>query len=312
MSATVSIIIPAYNADKYLEECLESVKNQTSDDFEALIIDDGSEDETASIARKYQTRDSRFRLISQPNGGVSRARNVGIEESKGEYLTFLDADDRLHPRAIQSMLESMTRQKADVCIAAFSDVEKVVRNVSKSETYSYPQAMKAALYQKRLLNSPWGMMIKRNVLKAQRFREGIRYEDLDAFYRFYENAARIIYLPYPLYVYRKNPESFLHKWSDTRLDVLDVTDRMLAFFKQNYPELEMAAHDRRFSAHYNMLVLMMKNGVKNPEAQQRCMRVIREGRLRALKDPDVRLKNKIGALASFGGRGFLRILSFLQ
>lgn len=305
MKPIVSIIIPAYNAGKFLGECLNSVRTQTFPDFECLIVDDGSTDDTAAIACQYIEKDSRFKLLSQSNGGVSKARNLGIDKASGEFVSFVDADDLLHPEALKAMHDCLTRYGADVCITAFLEFENQITGEIKFpkalradvEIYDYESAMRVALYQKRIFNSPWGALMKRSLLhERNRFREGTRYEDLDAFYRFYEEAGKIVYLPFAYYYYRKNPDSFLNNWSTDRLDVLDVTDRMVEFFSANHPSLLKGAQDRRFSAHFNMLLLLKKYKVADKAAAERCRRVIRQGRLRAITDPRVRLKNKIGAL----------------
>lgn len=305
----ISVVVPAYNAGEFLEECLDSIMGQTFRDFEVIVIDDGSTDSTASIAASFAARDPRFRVISTDNGGVSRARNIGIREAAGSCISFADADDVMAPKALERMWEVMFEHAADVCVSAFQNFSdrdslckflKEEHEFTQTEIYVYQEAMKLALYQQKMMNSPWGILVRRSLLgEDKRYRESIRYEDLDAFYRFYEGAARIAYINEPLYYYRRNPNSFINTWSEARLDVLDVTDRIMEFMEERYPELVPAAQDRRFSAHYNMLVLMKKNGVKNPAALERCRRVIKEGRLRALKDPEVRLKNKLGALLSY-------------
>lgn len=316
----ISVIVPAYNAAAFLEQCLDSLSIQSLDDFEVLVVDDGSEDSTPSVVASYELIDDRFRLIRQQNRGVSGARNTGLDQAKGRFVTFVDADDALHPEALQAMYTALCDYDSRVCITSFvkfkgdwrSNGVRMPRSPGKPEIYSYTEAMKAALYQKRILSSPWGVMMERRLLGSDyRFREDTRYEDLDAFYRFYENAGKIVYLPFPYYLYRENPDGFIHRWSDARLDVLDVTDRLLAYIEKHYPDLKGAASDRRFSAHYNMLLLMMKYGMGAPEDQARCLRVIKEGRMRALFDPNVRFKNKMGAVASFGGRTFLKFISKL-
>lgn len=297
----VSVIIPAYNAEEFLEECLESIRVQSLTDFEAIIVNDGSTDDTAEIARCIAEADRRFSVMTVPNGGVSRARNIGMDMARGDYVTFVDADDVIHPDAFKTMLEACRALKAEVCITGFKKfkgrVPKFRKVSSRIEVYGYEDAMEAALYQRRILNSPWGVLMKRSFLDGnRRFREGTRYEDLDAFYRFYEGSSRVLFLPFPFYYYRNNPNSFINNWNESRLDVLDVTDRMLEFFRQHYPSLIQAAQDRRYSAHYNMLLLMKKYRVANTEAIEKCRKVVREGRLQALRNPKVRLKNKIGAL----------------
>lgn len=311
----LSLVIPAHNASEFLEECLQSVADQTFRDYEVIVVDDGSTDDTAAIVRRFADTDSRMRLLQSPRGGVSKARNLGIDQARGKFISFADADDALHPRAFEMMLKAMEETGAAVCITAFHHGARPRFSApsARREVYSYREAMKIALYQKKLLNAPWGMMMERRLLgDALRFREGSRYEDLDAFYRFYEKADRIAYLPFPFYFYRDNPRSFMNHWSDDRLDALDVTDRMVEFFRNRHPDLEKAALDRRFSAHFNMLLLMRKHGVENHAAKERCLTVIREGRTRALTDRDVRLKNKIGALASWGGAPIINLLSRLS
>lgn len=314
--ALISVIVPAYNAVKYLESCLDSIASQTFEDFEAIIVDDGSTDSTPAIADAFGRLDERFTLIRQDNGGVSKARNAGIDSARGKYITFVDADDALHPEALGAMYGALKEREAQVCICAFarfrsdwrSGEVRVPRHPGKAEEYDYPSAMEKALYQKRILNSPWGMMMEKRLLMPDiRFREGTRYEDLDAFYRFYENASRIVYLPYPYYFYREHSGSFIHTWSPERLDVLDVTDRMEEFFKRRYPSLERAAQDRRFSAHFNMLLLMLKNGTGSEQERRRCLDIIKGCRRRELADPKVRFKNKMGALLSYFGEGALKI-----
>lgn len=299
----ISVIVPAFNAGEFLEECLRSIAGQSFSDIEVIVVDDGSSDSTLSIAQSMARGDSRFQVLSVPNGGVSRARNLGVDRANGEFITFVDADDALHPDALRLMLKALRTSGADVCIAGFrkfrKEIPKPSRDSGKVRVFSYEEAMGKALYQELLLNSPWGAMIRRSILGDKRFREGVRYEDLDAFYRFYEGAGKIAYLPASLYFYRQNPGSFLAGWSEARLDVLDVTDRIADYMAAYHPGLLPAAQDRRFSAHFNMLVLMRKNGVNNLEAAERCRRVIREGRRRALADRRVRIKNKLGALISY-------------
>ena len=314
LKPAVSIIIPAYNAEKYIKECLDSVLAQTFRDFEALVVNDASTDSTPRIVARYAEKDSRIKLIgSRLNKGVSASRNKGASESKGEYLYFLDSDDLLLPIALESMMNALKCGEGEICITALGkgDSLKKIRPVQPQiRCLDYYTALKLSLYQKVKMNSAGGMLIKSSRFRnAGGFSENIRYEDLDAFYRFFEGARNIVYIRQPLYLYRQHASSFMNRWSAGRLDVLDVTDRMAAYFAERHPDLADAAQDRRFSAHFNMLVLMLKNEVDNPKAIARCMKVIKKGRLRALTDPNVRLKNKIGALASLGGIRFLKLLA---
>ena len=310
---SVGLVIPVYNGREYLEECLDSIANQTFGNFHAVVVDDGSTDGSLEIIEDYCRRDSRFTLISGPHRGVSAARNTGIDTIEEELIGFVDADDALQPNALELMVGIISETGADVCVCGFESGETFVRkdyHKSRPRLFEYEEAMRLALYQKIILNNPWGMLMRRRLLgNSVRFREGIRYEDLDAFYRFYSGASEIAWIPDRLYFYRQRHDSFLHRWSDSRLDVLDVTDRITHYMSEHHPRLVRAARDRKFSAHFNMLALMLSYGIDNSAAIDRCLSVIREERWRTITDPHVRLKNKLGVLASFGGMPLLRILA---
>lgn len=309
----MSLIVPMYNAAAYLRECLESIASQTFTDFQALLIDDESTDSTVAIAREFCKDDSRFTLVELSHRGVSAIRNYGIEHVDTPYIGFVDADDCLQPQAIERMLDALRQTGAEVCIGEFKkgdsfQLEQFSEPTTPS-TFDYENAIERALYQTLIMNSPCGILMETNLLHGdRRFREGIRYEDLDAFYRFYDGASKITYLPEQLYFYRQNPSSFMHCWDAKRLDVLDVTDRIVEYMRLRHPRLVKAAEDRRFSAHFNMLLLMMTYGVDNQDAIDRCWNVIKAGRLQALLDPKVRLKNKAGALLSYAGKRFIAIV----
>lgn len=311
----VSLVIPVLNAERFLSESLRSIASQTFADFEVIIVDDGSTDNSRQIATEVCQIDTRFTLINNAHGGVSQARNRGIDLAKGKYLGFVDADDCLYPDALSVLVKYLETSESDVCICGLdkaSEFEpKRIKNCNPL-VMDYSTAMKRALYQKLILNSPCGMLIKRELLGSNiRFREHIRYEDLDAFYRFYEGASKIAYLDTKLYFYRQNEGSFMHQWNQQRLDALDVTNRIVEYMSGRHPELLPAAIDRQFSAHFNILLLMLRNQVDNSEAIKRCLNVIRENRSRALSDPNVRLKNKIGAIISYGGINTLKLFAKL-
>lgn len=305
MNSQVSIIIPVYNGERYLEECLSSIEHQTHPDMQVIIVNDGSTDGSEEIANSFCRRDARFELINIANSGVSKARNVGIEKARGKYITFVDADDCLQPVAMERMIGLLEKRNAKVCICGFSKGEEFKAEEiaeRRPEEYSYAKAMKRALYQSRIMNSAWGSVFETSLLRPRvRFREGIRYEDLDAFYRFYEKADKILFINEALYFYREHKSSFTQLWSIERLDVLDVTDRMVEYFQERYPQLRRAASDRRFSAHFNILMLLLRNNITDKFALRRCYNVIKENRFKAILDPHVRLKNKLGAILSFGG-----------
>ncbi len=317
--ALVSVIIPVYNAEAYLYEALESVQIQSYPHFEAIMVDDGSTDSSADICRDFVRKDSRFRLFQQENMGLGGARNTGIEAAKGSYLSFLDADDSLYPQALELLMQAISNTGTSLVIGRIRNSispEKPTGS-GKYEVLDSDNAIIRVLYQKDMVNSVCGSLYATSLFHNNAsiwFSKGW-YEDLDIFYRLFEKARYVTRLDKEVYFYRDNPKSFINTWSIGRLDALDVTDRIVAHFRQrakyrpgkNSDSLLRAALDRRFSAHFNILLLMLRCGCLPKGQVDRCMRIIRQERRNELADPRVRVKNKLGALVSYGGLSTIKL-----
>lgn len=315
----ISIVVPAFNAERFLQHAVESVFAQTCQDWELILVDDGSTDTTPAMCDRMARTDGRIRVVHKPNGGLSDARNAGLDVASGEWISFLDADDALHPDALSLMLLTAAKENADIVCGGFhesagAEVPVKWRPRFSAETISGEEAVRRMLYQKGPDHSAWGKIYSRRVWGKARFRRGIWYEDLDLFYRLFLRSERVALCPRPLYLYRKNPDSFLHRFTPGRLDVLDVCDRMCAYMEKESLCLVRAAHDRRLSAAFNIFGLLAANRLLDDDgylqALKRCREIIRSGRRESLADPEVRLKNRIGILASYAG-GF-PLLAFLS
>ncbi len=313
----VSIIIPAYNVEKYLRECLDSALGQTFSDIEVIVIDDGSTDSTPEIIREYAARDPRLKALTRPNGGPSRARNAGLDVSRGEWIVFLDSDDVLAPTAVEKFV--CTAKKTDVLYVEGQWSEGTdsteIRHVGDpggdpvvydSETY-----IEKMLYQDGVTSSPCCKLFARFLFESLLFRPDVIYEDLDICYGLAEKAVNVAVIPDRLYFYRMNPVSLTHTFSPRRFDVLDVTRRIEKYIAANYPGLLPAARDRRLSAAFNMFGLIAaydRTGVYAAVAEE-CWGLITRYRRESLFNPRVRLKNKVGIAVSYIGRGLLSALS---
>lgn len=310
----VTVIVPVYNAELYLEECLDSIAAQTHTSLEVIMVNDGSNDSSADICRRFADRDRRFRLLDLPNRGVSAARNTGIDQARGSYISFIDADDIMHPDLIRRLTATAADTGADIVIAAhrFGYEPSFSDRGSRPEIFTPEQIAELGLYKRRKVTAVWAGIMHRDIFAGGlRFREGIRFEDLDIFYRILLAGKRIALIPDRLYFYRKNDASFLNTFSEGRFDALDVTDRMLGYMNGRSPRLRRAARDRRFGAHFNALLLLLEYNLHRPEIMKRCIGVIRAERWSEILNPKVKLKNRLGAIASFGGMRFLRFLNRL-
>lgn len=303
----VSVIIPAYNASEWLPAALGSLSAQTCPDWEAMVVDDGSTDSTAAAAQRLAAKDARIRLLRQANAGVSAARNAGIAASEGEYICFLDADDLLHPQALELALGALRDSGAPIAVVRESYGALPERFdapcAGEPQILSGLRAVEECLYRRKLEPSMHGALIDRRLFTADAlFRPGTRYEDLDLFYRLYEKADRIALLPQRLYFYRDHAASFIRTFSPSRLDVLEVTDRICTHYAGT--PLEAAARDRSLSAAFNLLTLLPAGHTAIAE----CRRRVRALRRRCFFNPRGRLLNKAAVLLTLPSTRLIRLL----
>lgn len=294
----VSIIVPVYNTEKYLRQCVESVLTQTYSDWELILVDDGSFDGSEIICDEYARSDSRIRAIHRPNGGLSVARNTGLDYAQGEWLSFLDSDDLLHPQFLETLLTAKDPE-ANIATCDFRNfcelpVLKPISNPKVTTTDSHT-FLKNLLYQTQSHHSMWGKIFNRDIFKTLRFTPGILYEDLDIIPTILLQPLRVSDIHAKLYLYRYVAGSLIHTFSYKRLVVLDITDRILARNLDN-EELSGAARSRRLAAHFNILFLMRANRFTDKPTRERCIKIITQDSPLEWRNPQARLKNRITAL----------------
>ena len=168
----ISVLVPAYNAEAFLEQCLESIVAQTYRYLEIIVVDDGSTDGTATISDRWAERDDRIRVIHQPNGGHSAARNTALDAMTGELVIMVDSDDVLHPQFTATLLELMQKHDADIAVGgytAFYGAEPDFKGHSGGNPRSYDQqqALLAVFYQQGLTHSPWGRLFKASLFDGE-------------------------------------------------------------------------------------------------------------------------------------------------
>lgn len=317
----ISIIVPVYNAEDFLEEAILSVFSQSYKDWELILVDDGSTDTSSIICDKAAMQSNKVRVVHKTNGGLSSARNAGIRIASGCYFTFLDADDILPRNSLLLMEQAAHDSEADVVcgrMSKFSSTEQLKKEVDieeekvythVTEVYSSEEAVEEILYQGKLDNSAWAKLYSRKLWENNSFRENTWYEDLDVFYHIFEEANKIVSIDGLVYFYRQHSASYLHNFNLRRADVLTVTERLTAYMSKHNRRMLPAAKSRQLSASFNILGLIAANGMDNDKEASniadRCWVKIKELRREVLRNPHVRLKNKIGIMVSylFGRKG---------
>ncbi|MBO5038380.1 MAG: glycosyltransferase [Alphaproteobacteria bacterium] len=231
----VSIIIPVYNVEKFLSFCLDSVMAQTFTDFEVLCIDDGSTDGSAKILEKYAKKDKRFKIIHQENSGVSKARNTGLREALGQYIYFLDSDDTIAPKLLETALYFMQQYQAEmVCF----DFQKVMENnfPYQAKEISIPE-IKAKYYVNPLAEcnhkfpaEVWTKLYDRHLLEKEKFIEHISFEDVPFTYSILARRPKIVMIDEKLYFYTLRHSS-LSKQEGKVSHILDYHTGVKALIK---------------------------------------------------------------------------------
>ena len=309
----ISVIVPVYNAAAFLDQCLESITAQTYRHLEILVVDDGSTDGSGEMCDRWAGKDERIRVIHQPNGGHSAARNTALDAMKGELVMMVDSDDVIHPEFAATLLDVMVRTGADIAVgsyAAFYGTEPVFPvmegNDAAIKQYSQHEAIMQVLYQHGLTHSPWGRLFKATLFREIRFPLGIIYEDLAIIYPLLKQCRCVATTGRILYGYRQHASNSMRVFSPRRADVLDVCERLERQLAQEDSQYLKAMRSRQLSAYFNILLLSHQDkATDHTQLQDRCWAGIKRLRHQCLMDPEVRLKNKLGILASYAGRWFL-------
>lgn len=206
----ISIIIPVYNAEQYLEDSLQSISNQSFQDFEILAINDGSTDLSLEILKKYQEKEPRLKVFSQVNKGVSAARNLGLENANGEYVTFVDADDWLHPETLEKYIEIAKHEHRDILISQFltekSNEKQSPSSIKSLDRKEIEQKIFPKFIETDVYNSVCNKLYRAELIKKTnaKFPMGVRIaEDAQFNHQVFSQAQKITETPFQTYFYRE-------------------------------------------------------------------------------------------------------------
>lgn len=310
--AEVTVIIPIYNAETYLRQCIDSVLSQTFTDWRMILVDDGSNDDSNTICREYTKKDQRITIIEKSNGGPSSARNAALDIVDTPYLTFLDADDELYPTALEVLCSVAKKYSSSIVIGKFvnSYIMPLPREIKPMVRIESPEkVLTDALFQKSGSdNSVCWKLFETKLFDDLHFYDGW-YEDLEIFPKLLKKAERIALTNQLVYFYRKHKKSFINSWSDGRCDIVRVTADLINDASDDGGVFLKAARHRHFSACYNVLLGLLHYSPENTELVNYCYREIRSLRTEVLFGQQSRLKNRLGALISLAGKSFLKLLS---
>lgn len=255
----VSVIVPIYQANKYIGKCIQSILNQSYSKLEIILVDDGSTDGSYEICATYAEKDSRIILVHTDNHGGAHARNIGLKLATGKYISFVDADDYLEEDFIRVMVCNIEQFGADIVETAYYYVEeekKEEKEILKSyiNELDAVQAMKMHIEDRICRQIVWNKLYKRVLVRDILFVEDKTIDDEFWTYQVIGKATKIIHISQPLYNYVRHDSSIMHKrYNLKRLQALEAQQLRLKFIRENYVELvSCAEYMMYFACMYHM------------------------------------------------------------
>lgn len=316
MLAKVSVVVPVFRVEKYLRDCLESVVGQSYRELDIILIDDGSDDGSGEICDAYAGKDNRIRVIHKSNGGLSSARNAGIEASEGDYIAFIDSDDIIHADFIKILADLCYSNKSDISGCRFVRFSGKIAQETvgcKSMTITGKE-MNRRLYEDNAVQHAiiCNKLYKRGLFNNIRFPEGRAHEDEFTVYRLYAAADKVSLTGDELYYYRIREDSITGEgFNPKRLDLLDAYTERIEYFIDN-GEYRSAAKTARV---YCYLIEGYLKEIKDKHMEEKyhdiAGRIAAEGKKMSLKLTVMRgaaFDDKISALMGMWIPGIKRII----
>lgn len=309
----ITIIIPVYNVIKYLDRCIESALNQTYKDIEIILVDDGSTDGSSELCDKYKEIDSRIKVIHKKNEGLSSARNMGLDNMTGKYVTFLDSDDYLSSDYVEKSLYMMEKYNADISIMRIKHIPEEIneeledKKENKEIVYTSQEAIEISLYQTLFGCCAPGKLYKKEIFDKIKFPFGKISEDLAICHELLDKANdKIIFYDKIGYYYRQHNESITHNFNLGRLDGLEWTDKIEKFCASKYPKLLKAARCRTFNVAIHLLLEVPDSGSDRDKCIELIKSKVNQTRMIVIFNKNSRFRDRVAAVLSFFGERNLK------
>lgn len=296
----VTLIVPVYNQEKYIEKCIMSIENQTYKDIELIIVDDGSEDNTNIICKKLAKKYNNIKLYTKKNGGVSSARNFGLEKASGDIIGFVDGDDYLDINFVQDHITNMTTTNSCVSIISLdkmnNGIEKTVYKDNKKEILKDEDALSAIIIKNSISSGCLNKMYKADVIGKIRFKDYAVAEDLYFNYEVLkQDNIRIVFQDKELYKYRINSEgSIMHTdFKKKNLDILKVYDRLIIETENSNIKFNKYIKNSYVFINMKLIMKMVSSRYYNKDIYDKCINNINKYKNGILNTKYISISKKI-------------------
>jgi len=224
----VSVIVPVYNTENYIEKCLETLVTQTLDDIEIIVVNDGSTDNSEKLINKFiEEFPDKIKYYKKENGGLSDARNFGLNHANGEYIGFIDSDDYIDYTMYEKMYNLAKKEKADIVEC---DFYWIYPNKTKIDTGTEYNKKETYFTSSRVMAC--NKLIKKEIIKDIKFPKGLRYEDVEFFYKIIPNINKFLILKEPLYYYIQRESSISNFQNERTSEIFNILNNILEYYKQ--------------------------------------------------------------------------------
>ena len=305
MQDLISVIIPIYKVEDYLEKCIDSVINQTYKNLEIILVNDGSPDNCKQICEKYKEDDERIVIINKENGGLSDARNAGIDIAKGKYIAFIDSDDYVSEDYIKYLYSLINEYSAKMSICRVKEVWTNTRNEElqkdeklTSKLLNSKETFYNLLFDKGVEVCAYAKLYSRELFNNIRFPKGKVYEDTAIMYKIIKNAKQIAYGDKKCYYYvaREGSISKHPEFNKNEMDYIEHTSQMLDYIEKRYPNLKSAIHRFDVYAKFRVLKMLIFTKPRNRQMEKEYVKEIKKNQKEVFKLKETPRKDKIAII----------------
>lgn len=301
----VSVIVPVYNIENYICQCVESIIRQSYKELEIILVDDGSTDSSPSLCDDYAKHYQKVVVIHKENGGLSDARNVGIKIAKGDYISFIDGDDYVDKDFIFNLFIGIEKNRADIAIGSiYRDDNSVIgllddNRFNKDMVLSKKKAMRYLASEGKLTTCAWDKLYKRDLLPWLCFPKGKLFEDKYIMHQVFSNCSKIVIVPEARYYYVTRSGSITNsRFSHKMMDNLDASNKRLKYYRKHYPQFVKHVKANQCDIAFN-LYISSRHDRSGKEYRRYIKKIIRKDIVSFILEKDYRTSEKIRIIVRF-------------
>lgn len=298
----ISIIVPVYNVEQYLEKCVDSIINQTYKNLEIILVDDGATDSSGKLCDELAKIDNRIKVYHKENGGLSDARNYGVEKSTGEYIGFVDSDDYIDAEMYEKLYEAIKKENVDVAECnlkiIYPDREELFTEQNYYNVCTKQEYLEEYLKIEKIFGSACVRLIKSDIAKKLKFPVGKLYEDTYYAYGLINVADSYVIMDAPYYNYLMRENSITNARFNPRIfDLIEIVEEFHNTVYENYPGLEEAADCRRMYAYFSVLnSILLEENYRDNEYYSEILSYFKRNYISLLKNKYINRNRKLSVI----------------